>query len=157
MAGHRLTKGNCSRLQSEMKAKGWCLPTGSIVVPFWGLYLGFYKVIPNRTYYGAYGLLPLPPHSAGGEACHHSVGEQFFLAAVLPALHLHTVCKDINPEGQDPLAMVLQQHWHTAKDLLLNFVAVTASRSQRTAPPEKPRVKPQTPQRKETKGLGFTV
>ena len=32
----------------------WCGPMGSIVVPFYGLYLGSYKVIPKRNYYGAY-------------------------------------------------------------------------------------------------------
>ena len=26
-----------------------------IVVPFWGSYLEFYKVIPKRKYFGAYG------------------------------------------------------------------------------------------------------
>ena len=31
------------------------LPTGSIVAPVCGLYLGSYKVIPKRSYYGAYG------------------------------------------------------------------------------------------------------
>ena len=30
------------------------LPIGSIVVPFCGLYLGSYKVIPKGIYYGAY-------------------------------------------------------------------------------------------------------
>ena len=28
---------------------------GSVVVPFCGLYLGSYKVIPKRNYYRAYG------------------------------------------------------------------------------------------------------
>ena len=28
---------------------------GSIVVPFCGLHVGFYEVIPKRNYYGAYG------------------------------------------------------------------------------------------------------
>ena len=32
-----------------------CLPRGSIVVPFWGSYLEFYKVFPKRNYHGAYG------------------------------------------------------------------------------------------------------
>ena len=32
------------------------LPIGSIVVPFCGLYLGSYNVIPKRNYYGAYGI-----------------------------------------------------------------------------------------------------
>ena len=31
------------------------LPLGSIVVPFGGLYLGFYTVIPKRNYHEAYG------------------------------------------------------------------------------------------------------
>ena len=31
------------------------VPIGSIVVPFCGLYLGSYKVIAKRIYYGAYG------------------------------------------------------------------------------------------------------
>ena len=31
------------------------LPIGPIVAPFWGSYLEFYKVIPKRNYYGAYG------------------------------------------------------------------------------------------------------
>ena len=35
-----------------------CLPIGSGVVPFCGLYLGSYKVIPKRNYYGAYGYAP---------------------------------------------------------------------------------------------------
>ena len=33
------------------------LPISSIIVPFCGLYLESYKVIPERTYYGAYGYL----------------------------------------------------------------------------------------------------
>ena len=28
---------------------------GPKVVPFWGSYLEFYKVIPKRNYFGAYG------------------------------------------------------------------------------------------------------
>ena len=32
-------------------------PIGSTVVPFRGLYLGSYKVIPKRNYHGAYGQL----------------------------------------------------------------------------------------------------
>ena len=35
-------------------ARRLLLPIGSIV-PFWGLYLGFYKVSPKKKYYGAYG------------------------------------------------------------------------------------------------------
>ena len=31
------------------------LPTGSIVVPYWGSYLESDKVIPKRNYYGAFG------------------------------------------------------------------------------------------------------
>ena len=31
------------------------LPKGPIVVPSWGSYLEFYKVIPKRNYYGRYG------------------------------------------------------------------------------------------------------
>ena len=31
------------------------VPIGPYVVPFGGLYLGSYKVIPKRNYYGAYG------------------------------------------------------------------------------------------------------
>ena len=31
------------------------LPVGPKVVPFWGSYLEFYKVIPKRNYFGAYG------------------------------------------------------------------------------------------------------
>ena len=31
------------------------LPIGSLVVPFCGLYLESYKVIPKRNYLGAYG------------------------------------------------------------------------------------------------------
>ena len=31
------------------------LPIGSIMVPFCGLYLGSYEVIPKRNYSGAYG------------------------------------------------------------------------------------------------------
>ena len=31
------------------------LPRGSMLVPFCGLYLGSYKVIPKRNYNGAYG------------------------------------------------------------------------------------------------------
>ena len=31
------------------------LPIGPKVVPFWGSYLEFYKVIPKRNYFGAYG------------------------------------------------------------------------------------------------------
>ena len=31
------------------------LPIGSIVVPLGGSYLGSYKVIPKRNYFGAYG------------------------------------------------------------------------------------------------------
>ena len=30
------------------------LPIGPKVVPFWGSYLEFYKVIPKRNYFGAY-------------------------------------------------------------------------------------------------------
>ena len=32
-----------------------CLPRGSIVVPFCGSYLEFYKVISKRNYYGSLG------------------------------------------------------------------------------------------------------
>ena len=32
-----------------------CLPKGPKVVPFRGSYLEFYKVIPRRNYFGAYG------------------------------------------------------------------------------------------------------
>ena len=39
----------------QVKSSSATLPTGSIVVPFCGLYLGSYKVIPNRNYYGASG------------------------------------------------------------------------------------------------------
>ena len=35
--------------------KGKYLPIGPKVVPFWGSYLEFYKVIPERNYFGAYG------------------------------------------------------------------------------------------------------
>ena len=36
---------------------GWHgLPIGPKVVPFWGSYLEPYKVIPKRSYYGAYGV-----------------------------------------------------------------------------------------------------
>ena len=35
------------------------LPMGSIVVPFCGLYLGSYKVIPKWNYYGACGYVPV--------------------------------------------------------------------------------------------------
>ena len=31
------------------------VPIGPKVVPFWGSYLEFYKVIPKRDYFGAYG------------------------------------------------------------------------------------------------------
>ena len=31
------------------------LPIGPKVVPFWGSYLEFYKVIPKRNYFGAFG------------------------------------------------------------------------------------------------------
>ena len=31
------------------------IPKGPKVVPFWGSYLEFYKVIPKRNYFGAYG------------------------------------------------------------------------------------------------------
>ena len=31
------------------------VPIGPKVVPFWGSYLEFYKVIPKRNYFGAYG------------------------------------------------------------------------------------------------------
>ena len=31
------------------------LPIGPKVVPFWGSYLEFYRVIPKRNYFGAYG------------------------------------------------------------------------------------------------------
>ena len=37
------------------------LPIGPKVVPFWGSYLEFYKVIPKRNYFGAYSLLILLP------------------------------------------------------------------------------------------------
>ena len=33
------------------------IPRGPKVVPFWGSYLEFYKVIPKRNYFGAYGYL----------------------------------------------------------------------------------------------------
>ena len=33
----------------------WCLPRGSIVVPFWGSYFESYKRIPKRNYYGPKG------------------------------------------------------------------------------------------------------
>ena len=33
----------------------WWIPIGPKVVPFWGSYLEFYKVIPKRNYFGAYG------------------------------------------------------------------------------------------------------
>ena len=33
----------------------WGLPIVSMVVPFCGSYLGSYKVVPKRNYYGAYG------------------------------------------------------------------------------------------------------
>ena len=62
------------------------------------------------------------------------------LAAVLPELHLHTVCKEGNPYRQDPLTLLLQQYWqsaadlgHAAEDMLLNFVVVIALRSQQLA------------------------
>ena len=35
--------------------KGTQIPIGSIAVPFRGSYLEFYKVIPTRNYYGAFG------------------------------------------------------------------------------------------------------
>ena len=40
-----------------VKAEGAAvfLPIGPKVVPFWGSYLEFYKVIPKRNYFGAYG------------------------------------------------------------------------------------------------------
>ena len=31
------------------------IPIGPKVVPFWGSYIEFYKVIPKRSYFGAYG------------------------------------------------------------------------------------------------------
>ena len=40
----------------ELRASGvWGLPIGPKVVPFWGSYLEFYKVIPKRNYFGAHG------------------------------------------------------------------------------------------------------
>ena len=35
--------------------KGTQIPIGSIAVPFRGSYLEFYKVVPTRNYYGAFG------------------------------------------------------------------------------------------------------
>ena len=35
-----------------------CIPIGPIVVPFWGSYIEYYKVIPKRNYFGAYGVIP---------------------------------------------------------------------------------------------------
>ena len=43
------------------------LSMGSIVVPFCGLYLGSYKVIPKRNYLGAYGYLNLNQTSSEPE------------------------------------------------------------------------------------------
>ena len=31
------------------------IPIGRRVVPFWGPYFEFYKIIPKRNYFGAYG------------------------------------------------------------------------------------------------------
>ena len=36
------------------------IPIGPKVVPFGGSYLEFYKVVPKRNYFGAYGLLLSP-------------------------------------------------------------------------------------------------
>ena len=47
-----------ARYKAYPRDAGCCLkgvPIGSIVVPFWGSYLGSYKVIPKRNYFGAYG------------------------------------------------------------------------------------------------------
>ena len=38
-----------------LDVSGLGLPVGSIVVPFCGSYLGSYKAIPKRNYYGACG------------------------------------------------------------------------------------------------------
>ena len=50
------------RLVSHLRFSPWALPTsphtlpkGPKVVPFGGSYLEFYKVIPKRNYFGAYG------------------------------------------------------------------------------------------------------
>ena len=49
--------GGWLRAVSLLQAAWQCflgLPIGPMVVPFWGSYLEFYKVIPKRNYYGAY-------------------------------------------------------------------------------------------------------
>ena len=38
-----------------LQGEALMLPIGPKVVPFWGSYLYFYKVIPKRNYFGAYG------------------------------------------------------------------------------------------------------
>ena len=49
------------RLQGLLGFKFFkCLPIGPKVVPFWGSCLEFYKVIPNRNYFGAYGPMGIP-------------------------------------------------------------------------------------------------
>ena len=47
-----------SRTKSALPAsglRGSGLPIGPKVVPFWGSYSEFYKVIPKRNYFRAYG------------------------------------------------------------------------------------------------------
>ena len=44
---------NQKSLQSLLEDQE-AIPNGSIVVPFCGLYLGSYKAIPKRNYYGDY-------------------------------------------------------------------------------------------------------
>ena len=40
---------------AKLQAFEITLSIGPKVVPFWGSYLDFYKVLPKRNYFGAYG------------------------------------------------------------------------------------------------------
>ena len=42
--------------QTRAWGGGYEVPTGPKVVPFWGSYIEFYKVLPKRNYFGAYGI-----------------------------------------------------------------------------------------------------
>ena len=53
---------------ATLKGTLFYLPIGPKVIPFWGSYLEFYKVIPKRNYFGAWYLVirsPLPDFIAG--------------------------------------------------------------------------------------------
>ena len=78
------------------------LPIGPKVVPFWGSYLEFYKGIPKRNYFGAYGYngheRPLQTGCAWCITSEHNRNEKPCLEGLLGKvgwfkLHMKTVAK----------------------------------------------------------------